>query len=79
SWGRSFKAPTLRNEFQVFRVGLQPAFYYGGNYPAGSTVLFTSGGNRDLKPERARTLSTTLDLHPRAVPGLKLSATYFDI
>ena len=79
SWGRSFKAPTLRNEFQLFRVGLQPAFYYGGNYPAGSTVLFTSGGNRDLKPERARTLSTTLDLHPRAVPGLKLSATYFDI
>ncbi|WP_163048775.1 TonB-dependent receptor domain-containing protein, partial [Acinetobacter pittii] len=78
SWGRSFKAPTLRNEFQVFRVGLQPAYYNGGIYPAGSTEQFTSGGNRDLKPERARTLSTTLDLHPRAVPGLMLSATYFD-
>jgi len=79
SWGRSFKAPTLRNEFQLFAVVLQPSFYYGGNYPAGSMILFTSGGNRDLKPERARTLSTTLDLHPRFASGLKLSATYFDI
>jgi iron complex outermembrane receptor protein len=79
SWGRSFKAPTLRNEFQLFSVVLQPSFYYGGNYPSGSTILFTSGGNRDLKPERARTLSTTIDLHPRVLPGLKLSATYFDI
>lgn len=79
SWGRSFKAPTLRNEFTLFSVVLQPSFYYGGSYPAGSMILMTSGGNRDLKPERARTLSTTLDLHPRAVPGLKLSATWFDI
>jgi outer membrane receptor protein involved in Fe transport len=79
SWGRSFKAPTLRNEYQLFAVVLQPAFYYGGNYPADATVLFTSGGNRNLKPERARTFSTTLDLHPRPLPGLKLSLTYFDI
>lgn len=79
SWGRSFKAPTLRNEYQTFSVYLQPAFYYGGNYPADAAVLFTSGGNRNLKPERARTWSTTLDLHPRPLPGLKLSVTYFDI
>jgi outer membrane receptor protein involved in Fe transport len=80
SWGRSFKAPTLSNEYTPFDVILQPAYAFGGaNYPAGSTVLMTGGGNPDLGAERARTWSTTIDLHPRAVPGLNVSATYFNV
>ena len=39
----------------------------------------TGGGNPNLGPERARTWSTTFDLHPRALAGLNLSVTYFDI
>ena len=50
SWGRSFKAPTLRNEFQVFRVGLQSALFYGGNYPAGSTVQSRSEAGAGAHP-----------------------------
>ena len=32
-----------------------------------------------LKPERARTVSATAEFHPRALPGLHLAVTYFDI
>jgi outer membrane receptor protein involved in Fe transport len=42
-------------------------------------VLITGGGNPDLGPERAKTWSTTLDFHPRAVAGLNMSVTYFNI
>jgi outer membrane receptor protein involved in Fe transport len=80
SWGRSFKAPTLDNEYTPFDVELQPAAAFGGgSYPAGSTVLLTGGGNPDLGPERARTWSTTLDLHPRVASGLNVSVTYFNV
>lgn len=80
SWGRSFKAPTLNNQYTPFSVVLQPAYAFGGgNYPAGSTVLLTGGGNPDLGPERARTWSTTIDLHPRAIAGLTIAATYFNV
>jgi len=79
SWGRSFKAPTLSNRYTPGSIILQPAKAFGGTGPAGSTVLVTGGGNPDLGPERARTWSTTMDLHPRAISGLKLSVTYFDV
>jgi iron complex outermembrane receptor protein len=80
SWGRSFKAPTLSNEYTPYTANLQKAAAFGGAaYPAGSTVLITGGGNPDLQPERARTWSATLDLHPRALAGLNVSATYFNV
>ncbi len=79
SWGRSFKAPRLLDEYQNFGTVLFRASNYGAGYPAGSTVIMTTGGNLHLKPERARTWSATLDLHPRFVPGLQLSTTLFDI
>jgi outer membrane receptor protein involved in Fe transport len=80
SWGKSFRAPTLLQQYQARSVILAaPAILGGAGYPAGSTVLFVQGGNPDLKPERATTWSATLDLHPRAVPGAKLEISYFEI
>lgn len=80
SWGRSFKAPTLSNRYTPGSIILQPANAFGGTgAPAGSTVLVTGGGNPDLGPEGARTWSATLDLHPRAISGFRLSVTYFDV
>jgi outer membrane receptor protein involved in Fe transport len=80
SWGRSFKAPTLLQQYRAYSTTLRFAAQVGGSgFPAGATVLVTGGGNPDLRPERARTLSTTAELHPRAMPGLNLSATYFDV
>ena len=55
-----------------------PAVFGGTGYPATATALILQGGNEDLKPERATSWSATLDLHPRAIPGLRLEASYFN-
>jgi outer membrane receptor protein involved in Fe transport len=77
SWGKSFKAPTqfqklyqpLNYVFTGDQVGISPS----------QTVLETFGGNPDLKPERANSLSATFALHPRIVPHLLLGLTYFRV
>ncbi|AXB75887.1 TonB-dependent siderophore receptor [Novosphingobium sp. P6W] len=80
SWGKSFKAATLYQQYQPQYAFLYPATTLGGaGYPAGATALFTNGGNPALKPERATSWSATLAAHPRAVPGLQVEASYFEI
>lgn len=80
SWGKSFKAPTLLQRYYNRVVILdRPANYGGGEYPADASVLLTGGGNKDLAPERARTWTTSLALHPEALPGLELELSWFDI
>lgn len=78
SWGKSFKAPTFRQLYLVQRAALDLPSYYGATgYPAGSSVLQLSGGNPDLKPERAETWSAGLTLAPQFVPGLTIDLSYF--
>ena len=80
SWGRSFKAPTLfqRNYAAISYLDL-PEYFGGMGYPADATLLYIGGGNANLDPERARTWSTSLALHPESVPGLEAELTWFDI
>ncbi|WP_368565571.1 TonB-dependent receptor plug domain-containing protein [Pseudoxanthomonas sp. UTMC 1351] len=80
SWGRSFKAPTLFQRYRQRATAFNYATVYGGDgYPPGATVLLADGGNPDLKPERARTWSASLAIHPSAVPALEAELTWFDI
>jgi iron complex outermembrane recepter protein len=80
SWGRSFRAPTLLEKYQPRALVLiAPSALGGKGYPAGSTALFVQGGNADLAPERARTWSGTVVLHPRALEGMTLELSWFDI
>ena len=80
SWGRSFKAPTLRQQSEGRTVILNSAQQVGGiAFPSDSTVLVSSGGNPDLRPERARTSSLTLAFHPQSMPGLETELSYFDV
>lgn len=80
SWGKSFKAPTLHQRHFAPYVMLTAPDYFGGvDYPPGTTVLATGGGNRELGPERARTWTASLAFHPVAVPGLDVELTWFDI
>lgn len=74
SYGTSFRAPGLSDEYehQDFGPGILP-------YGAGQKlVLLEVGGNRNLKPENAKSWSTGFDIQPHQVPGLKLSLTGFD-
>ena len=67
------------------RYSTQTAIYYpaatfgGAGYPTDATVLWLAGGNANLRPERARTWSSTLAFHPEALRGLDMELTWFDV
>jgi outer membrane receptor protein involved in Fe transport len=80
SWGKSFKAPTLRQQYEAQSALLvEPSYYGASGYPAGATVVEVTGGNPDLSPERARTWSMGLIFTPSQAPRLRLEASYFNI
>ncbi|MGN6279004.1 MAG: TonB-dependent receptor plug domain-containing protein [Sphingomonas sp.] len=80
TWGRSFKAPTLYQQFSPSTFTLFNATDLGyGGYPPGSTIAILSGGNASLHPERARTWSATLAAHPGRWPGARFEFSYFDV
>jgi outer membrane receptor protein involved in Fe transport len=80
SWGRSYRAPTLFQQYQPRAAALYPPRFIGApGLPATAAAILIVGGNPDLKPERARTWSATVDLHPRALPGARLQLSYFDV
>lgn len=79
SWGKSFKAPTLLEQFSSTKIQAIPASVLGNLLPPPSTTLLLFGANRDLKPEKATTWTATIELSPISIPGLKLSADYFHI
>lgn len=79
SWGQSFRAPTLRQQYQPKGVILfRPAALGGTGFPAGSAVAYVQGGNPALKPERATSWSATLAIHPPTLPGARLELSYFN-
>lgn len=77
SWARSFKAPTLYQQFIPSEAYLLPAIAFGAGSGA-STVFYTSGGNPDLEPERAKSWTAGFEFTPKTIKGLTVSATYFD-
>lgn len=80
SWGKSFKAPTLFEQYYAQNAYLfLPASFGGMGYPVGATVLVLDGGNRQLKPERASTQSVSLAFHPEAVRELEAELSWFRI
>jgi iron complex outermembrane receptor protein len=74
SWGTSFRAPALTEvnaRRTVSPTSLPDAV--GVSRPS----IFVSGGNADLKPEKARTLSGGFVLTPSTTPGLRLEVNVF--
>jgi len=80
TWGKSFKEPTLYQRYSAsYRWLDRPQNYGGTGYPADATILFRSGGNPALDPERASTWTASLKFHPEAMPQLETALTWFDI
>lgn len=78
SWARSFKAPTLFQQFTFFETILLPAAAFGaGTSP--QSVFFASGGNPDVRPERSRSWTVGAEWRPQGAPDLLVSATFYDI
>lgn len=84
NWGESFNAPSLADtNAPDTRSFTLPAFLLARPgtpiaNPAQQSV-FLVGGNVDLGPQTADTWSIGFDIDPPFLPGLSLSATYYNI
>ena len=74
TYGTSYRAPGL-TEINLPKTINALSFTSGG---ARVLALNVDGGNRDLEPESATSWTLGFDLTPPALPGLKVSATFFD-
>jgi len=80
SWGTSFRAPTFYENAGAADNLLYPYPAPDPHSPTGTTgVILITGYSPTIKPERATTWTAGFDLKQRMVPGLVLTATYFDI
>ena len=79
SWGRSFRAPTLVDRDTIRNLS-GVASLADPKSPSGQSVIAAlQGNNPDVQEETATTWTAGFDYVPVTVPGLKLSATYFDV
>jgi outer membrane receptor protein involved in Fe transport len=80
SYGTSFRAPSFTES-----VGDKDNLYYpiiipDPLSPTGQTAVLSINGHiPNLKPERATTWSSGVDISPKRLPGLSVKASYFDI
>lgn len=77
SWGKSYKLPTLYQQYSGYAAVLLPAAGYGNAFPANATFIYALGANAHDKAERSENLTLSGDLKP--VSGLDLSLSYFRI
>lgn len=75
TYGTSFRAPNMPELYQL--ANNAPVLSQTASGQVLSMLL--SGGNRDLEPETARTWSLGFDYDSAAVPGLKVSGSWFDV
>lgn len=80
TWGKSFKTPTLYQLYTGYRASLLSASMVGTtNAPSGSTVLLATGGNPNLKSEKATSWTVGAEFRPRWLPGFSIEGNYFDV
>jgi outer membrane receptor protein involved in Fe transport len=77
TWGQSFKAPTLQQEYSPLSIDLAPVPLFGGSGPMTDIGFLLQGGQPGIKPERANTYTLGFDAHPRWVDGLDVQFDYF--
>lgn len=84
NWGKSFNAPSLSDTHAAdTRSFPLPAFLApepgdpSGGF--GQFLIVLVGGNPNLGPQKAKTWSIGVDVEVPPVPGLTLSATYYNI
>lgn len=75
TYGTSFRAPAIREIGDPLSVS--PTQLAD---PTGTPqlVLFLSGGNPDLEPERAHSLTFGAQVEPPTLPGLRAEVTFFE-
>lgn len=94
AWGRSFVAPSMADSSVADPTGVNwidgatlnfiaPANVLAANgFPAvagNQKIIFLLGSTPGLQPQKAKTWTLGLDISPPIVPGLRLTATYYNI
>ncbi len=80
SWTGSFRAPTLDNLYDSSQNAAYSTVLPDPRSSTGqSLVLVRQGTNSSLGPQTATTVTGGIDLTAPAVPGLRLSLTYYEI
>ena len=80
SFGTSFRAPSFVENSGTAQNYYIPLEVVDPASPTGMTAVIGEYGNAPkIGPEKATTWSGGFDLTPPEVPGLKFSATYFDV
>ncbi|MFT3791519.1 MAG: TonB-dependent receptor [Rudaea sp.] len=80
NWGKSFKAPTLTQQYGASSVAVYKASAVGiAGAPSDATVLAASGANPDLAPERADVTTAGIAFHPQFLPDATVELGWFDI
>ncbi|MDQ0839259.1 TonB-dependent receptor [Sphingomonas faeni] len=74
SYGRSFRAPSLRETGDPIRIGATQLPTTAGT---NALVLFLSGGNPDLDPERAVSKTIGVTIAPSRLGGVGIEANLF--
>ena len=64
SWGRSFKMPTLLQQYSGYVAILYPVTGYGSLFPPGSTYVALASSNPDIGPERSESLTLSATFRP---------------
>ncbi len=77
SWGRSFKMPTLYQQYSGYSAILGRASRYGAGYPADANIIFAAGPDSRIGPERSKNLTLSLQLSPTR--GLDITAAWYRI
>lgn len=77
SWGKSFKTPTLLQQYLPYQTILRPVAGYGTTFPASATYIWAVDGNPALKPERSEGFTLSADYEPDWAAGLRLTASYY--
>jgi outer membrane receptor protein involved in Fe transport len=74
---RDIRAPNINELFQELNIGLTATYDPVTNTTP--THGRTQRGNQSLKPEKADSMTVGVVIQPSSVPGLSLSADYWDI
>jgi outer membrane receptor protein involved in Fe transport len=77
SWGRSFKMPTLLQQYSGYSAVLAPAARFGAGLPDNATVLYAAGSDSRIGPERSENWTLSAQFTPD--DGLDITAAWFDI
>ncbi|WOF44543.1 TonB-dependent receptor [Sphingopyxis indica] len=77
SWGRSFKMPTLYQQYGGYSTVLARASSYGAGYPPMANVIVATGPDSRIGPERSENWTLSAQLTP--VDGFKLTAAWYRI